>query len=223
MALPTSSLKSILRGQAPSSEWASSLSINSLIGLIVLCGAIYGACMGGYSAVGGVRILQSLFSATKVPLLLIITFSLSLPSFFIFNSLNGLRDDFKEVLRSLLAAQAGQMVLLASLAPYVILWNFSVNGHVPTILFNAALFGISAFGGQLMLRRLYERLIAKDDRHRPMLKLWLLTYVFIAVQLSWTLRPFIGDPMRPTSFLRPDAWGNAYIAVFGIVRKLFGY
>ena len=186
MATPTPpTIRSILRGETPSVEWATSLSIPTLVGLIVFCGAIYGACMGGYSSVGGVRFLQSLFSATKVPILLIVTFCLSLPSFYIFNNLSGLGDDFKEAVRSLLAAQSGQMIFLASLSPYVILWNFSINGHVPTILFNATLFGISALGGQLMLRRLYKRLGLFRDfaRKRGLLRSSVLKGFFLGTIL----------------------------------------
>jgi len=38
--------------------------------------------------------------------------------------------------------------------------------------------------------------------------------VFVAIQLAWVLRPFIGDPSRPTTFFRETAWGNAYVKIF---------
>jgi hypothetical protein len=50
--------------------------------MLVLCGAFYGAVMGGYGGFGTDRWLQVLISASKVPLLLLTTFGLALPSFY---------------------------------------------------------------------------------------------------------------------------------------------
>src|SRR5204863_2849586 len=110
---------SILRGESTTRGELDSLSAPMLLCLIFLCGASYGAAMGSYNALGSPRALQASFSAIKVPLLIVATFCLSLPSFFILNSVMGLRDDFKIALRALLRSQAGQMALLASLTPYV--------------------------------------------------------------------------------------------------------
>jgi hypothetical protein len=31
--------------------------------------------------------------------------------------------------------------------------------------------------------------------------------------MGWVLRPFIGEPGRPVTFFRDDAWGNAYVYI----------
>jgi len=80
-----------------------------LVALIVVFGAGYGVAMGSYggeAGVGGARPLQMLYSAIKVPLLLLATFGLSLPSYFVINSLLGLREDVGVAVRALLATQA---------------------------------------------------------------------------------------------------------------------
>lgn len=210
---------SILRGESESREGLANLSLPMLLCLIFLCGALYGAAMGSYNAIGSPRLLQSVYSALKVPLLIVATFCLSLPSFFIFNTVFGLREDFRLALRVLLSSQAGQMAILASLTPYVLLWNASSSVHVVTILFNGLMFGISTFGGQLILRRAYRTLIAQDPRHRILLRIWVVTYSFVGIQLGWTLRPFVGDPHAPTAFLRADSLTNAYVALFEIIRR----
>ena len=61
--------------------------------------------------------MQALYSALKVPLLLLATVGLSLPSFFILNTLLGLRDDFGTRARAIAASQAGLTVILVALAP----------------------------------------------------------------------------------------------------------
>ena len=212
---------SILRGETASRNGLATLSVSTLAWLILIGGMTYGCAMGSYNAVGAPRLLQALYSALKVPLLIAATFCLSLPSFFIFNTVLGLRDDFRLALRILLSSQAGQMALLASLTPYVLLWNASSPVHEPTILFNGLMFGISTLGGQLILRRAYAALIAQDPRHRVLLRIWIVTYAFVGIQLGWTLRPFIGDPHAPTAFLRADSLTNAYVALFEIVRRAF--
>src|SRR4051812_44209103 len=85
-------------------------------------GLLYGVAMGTYGVFAVTRSwnelrLQILFSALKVPLLLAATCLMSMPSFFIVNTLAGLRDDFFEAVRAIAAAQAGLAIILASLAP----------------------------------------------------------------------------------------------------------
>ena len=210
---------SILRGESASRDGLAALSLPTLLGLIFLCGAVYGGAMGSYNAAGAPRLLQALYSGLKVPLLLVLTFCLSLPSFFILNTVFGLREDFRLALRSLLSSQAGQMALLASLMPYVLLWNASSSAHEATILFNGLMFGISTLGGQLILRRAYRDLIAQDPRHRTLLRIWVVTYAFVGIQLAWTMRPFVGDPHAPTAFFRADSLTNAYVALLDIARR----
>lgn len=212
---------SILRGEDESPDAVAGLSVKTLLLLIVLCGAVYGCAMGSFNAIGSPRLLQAVYSGLKVPLLIVATFCLALPSFFIFNAVLGLHEDFRVALRVLLSSQAGQMALLASLTPYVLVWNASSSAHELTILFNGLMFGIATAGGQLVLRRAYRTLIARDPRHRILLRIWVVTYAFVGIQLAWTLRPFVGDPHVPTAFLRADSLTNAYVALAGIVRGAF--
>lgn len=175
--------------------------------------------MGGYNTHDGFRILQALYSAIKVPMLLLVTFLLSLPSFFLFNTLLGLRDDFRKVLRALLTCQAGQTILLASLAPFSAFWNFTTASHSLTILFNGLLFGVSTFAAQLILRREYRQLAKTDSSHWKMLPVWLLTYSFVGIQMAWVLRPFVGQPGKATTFFREDSWSNAYMVIVELLRQ----
>ena len=83
-------------------------------------------------------------------------------------------------------------------------------------------FLVAAVAGQLTLSRQYAQLIAKNPRHRVGRAAWLALYLFVAIQMAWVLRPFIGDPSLPTRFFRAGAWGNAYVEVAELVwRSLF--
>lgn len=174
--------------------------LSLLLVLIVLFGAGYGAVMGSYGAqagIGGARPLQMLYSAIKVPLLLLATFGLSLPSFVVVNSLLGLREDLGAAVRALLATQACLTLVLCSLAPLTLTWYASDQAYEEATLFNALTFAIASASGQLLLRRLYRPLIARDIRHRTLLRLWLIIYAFVGIQMGWLLRPFIGIPAEP--------------------------
>lgn len=199
-------LERVLRG-------ADGVGVRQLLVVTAVCGGLYGALMGTYGGVFGERGWQVLISGSKVPLLLLVTFALCLPSFFVLNTLFGVRGDFGRVVRALVRCQAVLTVVLASLGPYTLVWYASFASYHQATLFNGAMFAVATFTAQVLLRAEYRELIAQNPRHRLLLVLWLLLYAFVAVQMAWILRPFIGDPNSPVQFFRQDTWGNAYLIV----------
>jgi hypothetical protein len=212
----------ILRGQeaggrgqeSGGKQWA------RLLMFIVVFGTCYGGLMGTFGGVTEERLLQVVYSGIKVPLLLLVTFAVALPSFFVLNTLLGLREDFPAVLTALISTQAGLTILLVGLAPYTLFWYASSANYNAAILFNALIFGIAALSAQWLLRRHYGPLIAANPRHRILLRTWLLIYAFVGIQSGWVLRPFIGNPEMKVQFFREEAWGNAYVEVAHKVRDL---
>lgn len=197
--------------------------IRWLLATVLIGGIVNGAVMGSYGGLGENGRLQIFFSAIKVPMLLMVTFALSLPSFFVLNSLVGLRADFPQALRALLATQATVGLALGSLAPYTALWYASSDNYRLAVLSNGAIFAIASFMGQWALGEHYGPLIRNDPRHRPVLRAWLIVYVFVGIQMGYVLRPFIGSPEMATRFFRAEAWGNAYVVVASMVwNQLMG-
>lgn len=190
-----------------------------LTALLVLGGLCYGGVMGSYGGFAGDRAWQVVYSAVKVPLLLLVTFLLSLPSFFVLNTLLGVRSDFGQVLRGLLVSQAGLTLILASLAPYTVLWYVSFDDYREAILFNAAMFAAASFAAQLLLRRAYRPLIARNPVHRWLLRLWLVLYAFVGIQMGWVLRPFIGDPDQEFTWFRKRE-SNFFGGIVNTLRDL---
>src|SRR5262245_26847478 len=90
--------------------------VASLVLFVIVCGTLYGAVMGTFGGFSQDRMLQIAYAAVKVPLLLLSSFGLGLPMFFVLNTLCGLRDDFRDAVRALVAAQAGLTIILSSLA-----------------------------------------------------------------------------------------------------------
>jgi len=196
--------------------------IRWLVLLVLACGLFYGAVMGTYGGLAPDRLHQLLYSGVKVPLLLLVTFLLCLPFFFVVNTVAGLGDDFGLALRALMAAQACVTVVLASLAPITIVWYFSCKDYSLAILFNAVMFGIASITAQVVVRRYYRSLMDRSPRHRHLLYVWFILYAFVGIQMGWVLRPFIGDPDLPVAFFRSGAWGNAYVVLARLIIKGLG-
>ena len=176
--------------------------------------------MGGFGGFAPDRALQIVYSAVKVPMLLALTFSLSLPSFFVLNTLFGVRSDFREVLRALVACQAGLTIILASLGPYTVLWYASSADYEAAILFNGLVFGFASVSAQLLLVGYYRPLIFHNRRHRWLLRIWVFLYAFVGVQMGWVLRPFVGSPAAAPQFVREGAWSNAYVVVARLISEV---
>jgi hypothetical protein len=210
----------VLRGERTAAPMRRGERIAStgVVALLILgSGMFYGAVMGTYGGISGDRPWQLVYSAVKVPFLIVVTFVLSLPSFYVVNTLLGLRADFARVLRALMSTQAGLTVILTSLAPFTAFWYASGSAYQAAILFNGAMFAVASFGAQWMLRREYQPLIRSDPKHRWMLRTWILIYVFVGIQMAWVLRPFLGDPKQPVQFFREDSWSNAYEVVVQMI------
>lgn len=204
----------VLRGRFMGTGVAKASHSLAHLGVIILtCSLGYGAVMGSFGGIAGERVWQVLYSALKVPLLLVVTFLLSLPSFFVLNTFLGLRADFPAALRAHVAAQAGLAIILIALAPLTLVWYASSADYQAAILFNGLMFAVASGGAQLLLRRGYRPLVDRRRRHRSLLRLWLFLYAFIGIQMGWLLRPFVGAPDQPVQFFREGAWDNAYVIV----------
>lgn len=190
----------------------------TVILLIVICafGAFFGAAVGSF---GGARPLQMSFSAVKFPMLLLLSFGLTIPSFYVFNALLGTHNDFRASMRAIMATQTSMTIFLAALAPLTVVWYASGSSYTSARIFNMIIFACCAWYGWIMMGRFYRPLVASNPMHSRLIKIWIFQFIFVAIQLSWILRPFIGKTSRPTNFLREEAWGNAYLEIGLVVLR----
>jgi hypothetical protein len=188
-----------------------------LVVIVMAFSAFYGAVMGTFGGVRSDQALQVLYSAVKVPMLLTITFGLSLPFFYVINALLGLAGDFRKSVAALVATQAAVSVLLASLAPLTAFWYATSADYLAAITTNGVMFGVASLGAQRVLAKHYRPLVLANPRHRWALRVWFGVYAFVAIQLAWILRPFVGDPNAEVQFFRDEAFGNAYLVVLRVV------
>jgi hypothetical protein len=116
------------------------------------------------------------------------------------------------------ATQAGLAIILASLAPFTAFWYAGSDSYASAVTFNGLMFAVASLSAQWLLRGYYQPLVARNKRHRTMLRLWVALYAFVAIQMAWILRPFIGAPGGPPQFLRDDVRSlDAYVTVIRLV------
>ncbi len=211
-------LDELLRGRGRHAVGGGRVPWLSLAATIALAGGLYGAAMGSFGLVGA----QALYSALKVPFLLVAACLVCLPNFYVVNAVLGLHGDFAAALRGILSAQATLAVVLAALAPVTLFFYASADDYHAAKLLNGAMFALGSLGAQVTLARHYRPLVAKNARHRVALRCWPLLYVFVAVQLAYVLRPFVGHPAFPSEFLRERWWGNVYVDLLWAVRGALG-
>lgn len=192
-----------------------------LFAFVVIFGTFYGVVMGCFTGIAPGRLHQLIYSGVKVPMLLLVTFALCLPSFFVFNTIAGLRDDFDQSLRAVIAAQACVSIVLAALAPVTAFFYASNTNYSMAVLFNGLMFAVASVTAQRVVRRYYAPLIRRSPRHRILMYAWFFLYIFVGIQMGWVLRPFIGDPNVPVAFLRREAWGNAYVVIMQLIAQVF--
>jgi len=184
--------------------------LHVLARLLAAGGFLYGAVMGSY----GGPTLQIIYAGFKVPLLVVVSTIVCLPSFWVLHLLLGLREDFREAVLAVLAGQATLALCLAALAPLTVVGYLSIDSYRLAVLGNGVPFLLATIGAQVTMTRHYRRLVARRPRHALTRNAWLALYVFVAVQAAWVLRPFVGAPGLPVSFFREEAWDNAYVRVF---------
>jgi hypothetical protein len=211
-----SDISALLRGHDPFAPQSRSLPIWRLARIIIAAGLCYGCAMGASSDYP----VQLLYSALKLPLLIVTAALVCLPGLLVATAALGLGRDAAAVVRAILASQATLTIRLASLAPLLLLAYASFGGYAFAVFINGTMFLVALSASRRILRRHYAPLVARAPRHRTLLRLYLVLQIFVSIQTAWVLRPFVGAPSLPPTFFREGAFTNAYVAVADTVAAL---
>ncbi len=222
--------KALLRGDADEiSAWLAEPGIHwdaTCIVVILVGSGLYGFTVGLWRAP-----LQSLYTALKFPLLILLTCAGNAFLNGILAQLLGSDLSFRQTSRTILMSFALTGLILGALSPVslFVLYNTpplsssaTVLGHSITLLTHVSFI---ACAGIIANRRLYS-LLEKMSGHRRTARMvlfsWLGGNFLLGSQLAWILRPFIGSPGLAIEFLRDDPLrGNFYEAVGRALRHLF--
>ena len=174
-----------------------------------ICSAVYGATLGFYAFN-----LQVALAAIKLPLLLLSTMGVCLPSLYLFNVLLRSRLTFKQTAAVMAMATYLMSTVLVSLAPIMFFFAISTINKEFLLIMNVAFCGTAGTFALLMVwsGMRYLSMKSEESPRAVVFSLWMLIYMFTGTQLSWMLRPFIGVPGE-VALLRPME-GNFYEAVY---------
>jgi hypothetical protein len=215
--------------------------------LIVVLGAFYGVCMACFAAFNrpiADAMLQMIASAGKIPLLFLLTLLVTFPSLYVFNALIGSRLTLRVVWQLLIATLTVMIAVLASLGPVVAFFSVSTTGYNFMLMFNVLICAASGFLGLKFLLFTLQRLTMVLDKEsasapepqgalekvegrafsgnvRAIFRIWVIVFALVGAQMSWVLRPFIGDPSMPFTWLR-ERDSSFFIAVWHLFWKLMG-
>lgn len=183
---------------------------------IVILAGIYGVCQGWYA-----WNFQIVASAIKMPLVLLGTIGICFPALFAFNMLLGSKLSLKQSLSLLLVANYVLTFILASLGPILLFFAISVPDQNFVSLLN---FIFCSFAGIFFLMFLWKGMkyltLRAGKQYDPrIIRIWSLFYIFVGTQLSWLLRPFLGDKGAAFVLFR-GAEGNLYLAMSRVVINL---
>lgn len=187
--------------------------VGLLLGIIVPLAAFYGLIMGGP---GGVR--PALASAVKVPALFLISLFVTFPALYVVSILIGSALSIGQMLAMILLAVAVATVILAAAGPIALFFALTGSGYHFMKLLHVGAFTVSGLWGMNVLWSGLLRMAKASDLYPGsgllIMMLWIVLYAFIAAQLAWTLRPFIGEPSLPFRIFRPrDRQMNFYSTV----------
>ncbi|WP_415663380.1 hypothetical protein, partial [Rariglobus hedericola] len=158
--------------------------ISRLIALILICGCIYGVVMGSLS--GGTQLWAA---PVKLTTGLFFSVLLCLPSLYIFLCLNGADVRLGQICGALLGMVALVTLLLIGFAPVAWIFSQSTDSVVVMGMLHLVFWIIGLWFGMRMIKGLLAYSESADHGH---LKVWIIIFVLVSLQMTAVLRPLIG-------------------------------
>ncbi len=193
---------------------------------IVSGGACYGITLGLWRDA-----TQSLFTAIKFPLLIFLTCGGNALLNGCLALVLGAGLGFRQTMLAILMSFTIVAIILAAFAPIMLflLWNTpplsnanSLTGHSLTLLAHVSLIAFAGVIGNHRLLLFLRHVTGNTATAWTVLLAWLGGNLLLGSQISWILRPFIGNPGLPVEFLRPNPLrGNFFEVVWASILHLF--
>jgi len=163
----------------------------SLFLATLLFTAGYGAVLGMFEPG-----IQTAFSALKLPVVVLGTALLCIPTFYVFNSILGSTLNFRQTVALVFLMTAAVATILAAFAP--IAWFFTVSAGTEGFLIalHFAIFAIALLYAERLLDSMRELLRAATGGTsvpRTFLTLWIVLVVAVGTQMAWNFRPFLTE------------------------------
>lgn len=198
------------------------------VAVIVIGAGLFGAAVGSWRAP-----LQSIYTAIKLPLIVLLT---SLGNGLLnamLAPLLGVNLSLRQSLLAVLMSFTIAATILGAFSPllYFLIWNTpplaagastNTSAHSVVLLCETGIIAFAGIAANVRLLQLLRELSGSAGAARKVLFAWLAGNLLLGSQLAWILRPFVGSPGLPVQFLRDDPFnGSFYDAIFRALRHLF--
>ena len=163
----------------------------AMLGAAIVCSLVYGVVIGSFS--GGAQFWAA---PVKVAIGLLISAAICLPSLYIFACLSGSTARLAEVVGLVAGLLLLMTVLLIGFAPVAWLFSQSTESLLLMGALHLVFWLIATYFG---LRFLNAGFVLREDRAGG-IKVWMVIFVLVVVQMTTALRPLIGtaDTFLPT-------------------------
>ncbi|MEM6292901.1 MAG: hypothetical protein AAGA54_16620 [Myxococcota bacterium] len=200
--------------------------LTGVVVIVVGCGA-YGVAMGHWRSP-----LQAVGAGIKLPLMVLACAGLTAALDVVLSGLLRARVAPMQALTASVLAMALIASMLGALSPIAAWMSTQVPGpHSPQggatsdwlLTGHVLALGVVGIVGVARLYGLLRAMIADPLVARRVLCAWMLTHGVVGAQLSWVLRPFVGNPQLPVRVVRAEAFeGSFFEAVLDIAVARMG-
>ena len=182
---------------------------------VAIFSAVYGATMGFYA--GG---LQIVYDAIKIPLLLLISVYITVPSYYVLSSLLGGKISFRQMVVLLLSGLTVMSVVLVALVPVNLFFIFTTANATYTtyaflVLLNTVIFALAGLFALAFLLKGFSTVYSGSEWIFAFL-VGSVIFMFVGTQLAWVLRPYFH---YYPGFIRPLE-KNFYVALIELITNL---
>lgn len=188
---------------------------------IVIFGSLYGATMGVWSG----SFVQILFSAMKLPLLLLISIAVVLPSYYVINLVIGGRESFMQLATLIFTGFSIVSTILLAFVPinlfFIITSPRDTISYLFMVFMTLAIFGFGCILTIIYLVECVQYLTTKNKgfitlRDMTPITATLVILAFVGTQLAWFIRPWYNTA---PGFVRSEVSGNFYTNILSLIFK----
>ena len=156
----------------------------ALLASAIGCALVFGVVVGTFS--GGVQLWAA---PVKIATGLLLSAAICLPSLYIFACLGGSRARLLDVCGLVVGLLALVTMLLVGFAPVAWVFSQSTESEVAMGIMHLAFWFIASYFGLRFLNAGFAQLNARAGGG---LKMWMVVFMFVALQMTTALRPIIG-------------------------------
>jgi hypothetical protein len=183
------------------------------------------ACYGLVTGLATNSVVRILTNPIKLPMVLVFTMVLCLPTLYIFSSYLGGRRSFLQTAALGFTGTAIIGVVLAAFAPITWFLTFTAPGaHALHVLVNVAVLALGGFMGVAFLLHGTRKLNDGSPHLAKQLGFlwsWIVLYGLVGAQMGWLMSPFFSSSNLIVSHRTP-ADGTVFTAIWRLVQQLIG-